>query len=93
VSYDPQAHILGREVVWLPCSIDEAWKLSPDVLQHHCEKRQGKPCLLVLNYPSNPTGQSFTEEELIALANVARAHNLLVLSDEICEYLVCICLL
>jgi len=39
--------------------------------------------MLVLNSPANPTGVVYAQEELRAAIDVARRHNLLVVSDEI----------
>jgi aspartate aminotransferase len=39
--------------------------------------------LLILNSPANPTGSVYSAAELQALADVARKHDLLVVSDEI----------
>ncbi|HEY4330030.1 MAG TPA: aminotransferase class I/II-fold pyridoxal phosphate-dependent enzyme, partial [Phycisphaerae bacterium] len=39
--------------------------------------------MLILCSPNNPTGIALTEEELAAAAEIARKHNLLVISDEI----------
>jgi aspartate aminotransferase/aminotransferase len=41
--------------------------------------------MLVLNSPSNPTGVVMTEDEVRAAVEVARKHDLLILSDEIYE--------
>ena len=41
--------------------------------------------LLILNSPSNPTGVVMTEAEVRAAVEVARKHDLLILSDEIYE--------
>ncbi|MCS6985779.1 MAG: aminotransferase class I/II-fold pyridoxal phosphate-dependent enzyme [Leptospiraceae bacterium] len=41
------------------------------------------PKIILLNYPANPTGMSFHQDELKELARWARQHNLLVISDEI----------
>lgn len=43
--------------------------------------------LLIVNAPSNPTGVTLSREELQGLADVARKHGLLVISDEIYEAL------
>jgi bifunctional pyridoxal-dependent enzyme with beta-cystathionase and maltose regulon repressor activities/uncharacterized damage-inducible protein DinB len=43
----------------------------------------GRPKLLVLVNPQNPTGRVFTTEELSAVARVAEEQNLIVLADEI----------
>ncbi|HEX4792548.1 MAG TPA: aminotransferase class I/II-fold pyridoxal phosphate-dependent enzyme [Humisphaera sp.] len=41
--------------------------------------------LLILNSPSNPTGVVMTEQEVRAAVEIARKHNLLIVSDEIYE--------
>ena len=41
--------------------------------------------LLILNSPSNPTGVVMTEAEVAAAVDVARRHDLLIVSDEIYE--------
>ena len=41
--------------------------------------------ILILNSPSNPTGVTMTEAEVKAAVEVARKHDLLILSDEIYE--------
>ncbi|MBX3748727.1 MAG: aminotransferase class I/II-fold pyridoxal phosphate-dependent enzyme [Opitutaceae bacterium] len=83
VSYAPQARIIGRRVRWLPTDLAHDWKLRPETLEEHCHAAPGLPRLLILNYPGNPTGVSYTEDELAALAAVARRHQVLVVSDEI----------
>ena len=42
-----------------------------NVLQH-CELDPYKPRILVLNYPSNPHGQRYNEDELREIAEVCR---------------------
>ncbi len=44
--------------------------------------------MLVINYPSNPTGRLLDREELDGLAGVAAENDLLVLSDEVYDQLV-----
>ncbi len=44
--------------------------------------------LLVLNSPNNPTGKVFSPQELQAIAERARRHDFVVLSDEVYEHLV-----
>ncbi len=83
VSYAPQANLFGNRVKWLDTRLEHHWKLEPDALELACRSNGESAKLLILNYPSNPTGFSFTEAELAALADVARRHNVLVLSDEI----------
>ena len=83
VSYGPQARIIGRQIYRLPTRREDGWRLTPACLDEFCSHDSGRPRLVVLNYPSNPTGGSYTASELEQLAGVARRHRLLLLSDEI----------
>jgi aspartate aminotransferase len=83
VSYAPQARIVGRQVHFLHTRADEGWKLRPELLERLCRDDPGRPRILILNYPSNPTGGSYGAEELQELARVAEAFGVIVLSDEI----------
>jgi len=83
VSYAPQARIIGRRVTWLQTDLAHDWKLQPGILDAHCAANPGLPRLLILNHPNNPTGVNCTDAELEALAEVARRHQVLVVSDEI----------
>ena len=44
--------------------------------------------MLFLSYPSNPTGAVVSRDEMLRISEVARQHDLLVLSDEIYDRLV-----
>jgi aspartate aminotransferase len=83
VSYAPQAQIIGRRVSLLPCSKAAGWKLAADDLEELCGSDPKRPRIVVLNYPSNPTGGTYAVHELAQLAEVARRYKVLVLSDEI----------
>ena len=39
--------------------------------------------MIVLNTPHNPIGKVFTREEIEVIADIAKQHNLLVMSDEV----------
>ena len=83
VSYAPQAQILGRNVHYLPMHAARRWRLDPAALDAHCRERPDRPRVIILNYPSNPAGTTYTTDELGAIADVARRHRIIVLSDEI----------
>lgn len=83
VSYAPQAHIIGRHVRWLPTRPVDNWHLTSEELQKLCEQDPGRPRIVILNYPANPTGRTYSVEELKTLAEVAREHEVILLSDEI----------
>lgn len=83
VSYEPQAALLDLPRRWLHTRKENGWRMMPDELDRFCQNGGGQARLLILNYPSNPTGVTFSDEELASIAQVARRHKLLVLSDEI----------
>ncbi|MDV2078507.1 pyridoxal phosphate-dependent aminotransferase [Marinobacter xestospongiae] len=83
VSYAPQARIIGRSVHWLPTHAENNWQLTAEELDIICRDDPSRPRILILNYPSNPTGCTYTEDQLLAIANVARKYKLILLSDEI----------
>lgn len=83
VSYAPQAHIIGRQVQWLHTRAADGWRLMSDQLAEHCAQDPDRPRIVILNYPSNPTGGTYSRAELQALAAVARRHRVVLLSDEI----------
>jgi aspartate aminotransferase len=83
VSYAPQARIIGRQVRMVPTNRENGWRLTPEALDRMCVEDEGRPRILVLNYPSNPTGLTFNATQLQAIAAVARKHQLVVVSDEI----------
>lgn len=83
VSYAPQARIIGRSVHWLPTHAENNWQLTAEELDIVCRDDPSRPRILILNYPSNPTGCTYTDDQLLAIANVARKYKLILLSDEI----------
>ena len=82
VSYMPQGKIVQRESKFIQTCFEDNWRLLPEQLEFAVKQTSG-PHLLILNYPGNPDGGTYSAEELKALANVARKNNVLILSDEI----------
>jgi len=83
VSYAPQAHIIGRQIRWVPTRAENDWRLMPEELDRVCRTDPTRPRIIILNYPSNPTGDTYTLDELKELAAVARKYRVVLLSDEI----------
>lgn len=83
VSYAPQAQIVGRKVYFLPTRRDQGWRLNPAQLKALCRDDPDRPRIVILNYPSNPTGGTYTADELKSLAAVAQRFRVVLLSDEI----------
>lgn len=82
VSYAPQAKLAGRPHVFLPTLASDGYAIDPAALDAACSEIRG-PKLLVLTTPNNPTGTTCGSERLSEVAEVARRHRLLVVSDEI----------
>jgi len=86
VSYPEQARLAGGEVVEIPGSVDNDFKITPEQLEKAITPRSK---VLVINSPSNPTGTMYSGAELQALAEVVLRHpQLLVFADDIYERLV-----
>lgn len=85
VSYAPQAEIIGRRIRWIPTDPVSNLRMDASTLQAICDEEADptRPRLLILNYPGNPTGFSYSAEQLQEIAEVARQYRVLVLSDEI----------
>lgn len=83
VSYAPQAQIIGRHVRWIKTQRENKWRLTADELEAHCAADPDKPRIVILNYPSNPVGATYNEDELKEIAIVAKEHKIILLSDEI----------
>ena len=83
VSYSPQARIVGRPVYWVPTVSENFWRLSPEQLDKICRTDPDRPRIVILNYPSNPSGYTYPLERLKKLARVARKYRVILVSDEI----------
>lgn len=85
VSYIPQAQIIGRNVRVITTTFEERWNITPERFRELCEGEQDtyRPRVLVLNYPGNPDGLSYTPGVLKEIAEVAREYEVILLSDEI----------
>jgi cystathionine beta-lyase len=68
---------MGRRLQPIPMvDTPSGWTFDPGRLNESCKA-------LILVNPHNPTGRSFTRDELTALAEIAHRHDILVISDEI----------
>lgn len=85
VSYEGSVKLAGGKTVVVETSVAENYK--PPIARIAAALTP-KTKLLFLNSPSNPTGAVWSRAELEALAELVRQHpRLLVLSDEIYEYI------
>lgn len=83
VSYGPQLHIKGKDIVRITTQRENSYKMTADELEETCKREGPGQKILILNNPSNPTGALYHEEEVKKLCEVCRRHDVLVISDEI----------
>ena len=83
VSYAPQAQIIGRQIRFLHTHANNGWRLTPEQLDDLCRSDPSRPRIVILNYPSNPTGTTYSLEELQTIAEIAKRYRVILLSDEI----------
>ena len=85
LSYPEMARLAGAEPVIVPSKAEDGFRLDLQALEAAITPNTR---LLVINTPGNPTGRVSDRAELAALADIVRRHpQLLVMSDEIYEYL------
>jgi len=63
-------------------TVDSGFKLQPDVLEKALENNKDTKAILI-NYPNNPSGVSYTRDEVKAIADVLAKYDIFVISDEI----------
>ncbi|MDN6491926.1 MAG: aminotransferase class I/II-fold pyridoxal phosphate-dependent enzyme, partial [Leuconostoc sp.] len=79
--YAEMTRINGGHPVFIDVSEDE-FVLTPDHLREIIATEDHIKAIIITN-PSNPTGVTYTAEQLKALADVVRETNILIISDEI----------
>ena len=84
VSYPAQVAMAGGTSKLIKTTDQTQFKITAEQLEAAIGP---KTKMLILNSPSNPTGMLYTQDELSAIAQVIKRHDLLVLSDEIYEKL------
>lgn len=82
VSYEPQGRLASIEFKWIPCDETSHWKLNIESFEKACKEHLEQK-VVILNYPNNPTGQTYTKTELKELAAVAQKYQVIIIADEI----------
>jgi aspartate aminotransferase len=85
VSYPNMIRLLGGVPTFVPTSVEDGFKLTPEKLRAAITPRTTG---LLLNSPCNPTGAMYSEAELAALVPVILDAGLWVISDEVYERIV-----
>ncbi len=84
VSYDAVVSLCGGKPTYVYTTEKDGFKLTPQALNSAIDKNTKA---VILNYPSNPTGISYTKKELEALKRVILKHNIICITDEIYDEL------
>ncbi len=80
VSYEPITTLTGGVPVHIQTTVENSFRVSAQQIRDALTPRTR---LLVLSYPNNPTGAVLRHEDLVAIANVLKDTDVIVLADEI----------
>jgi len=80
ISYSPITAITGGVTVGIETNAEHNFKLQPEALKAAITP---KSKVLILCYPSNPTGGIMTYEDWVPIAKIVEENDLIVISDEI----------
>jgi aspartate aminotransferase len=78
--YESVTNLVRAKPVPIPLKEENEFRLSPADVRKKVTK---KTKLLILNTPHNPCGSSLMKNEMEEIAEIAKEHNLWVMSDEI----------
>lgn len=82
VSYPEMVKMAGAKSVVIDAGVEAEYKITPEQLKNALTPNTKA---LIFNSPSNPTGAVYSKDEIIALAEVLKGTNVVVISDEIYE--------
>ena len=85
VSYEPATALAGGIGVPVTTTEEDEWRLLPEAV---AEKITPKTKMILINSPSNPCGSIATRDDIRGIADLAKDHDLVVLSDEVYERIV-----
>ncbi|MEM9080352.1 MAG: aminotransferase class I/II-fold pyridoxal phosphate-dependent enzyme [Verrucomicrobiota bacterium] len=80
VSYSPSVIMAHGVAVPVTTKKADGFALTPEAVEAAVTERSR---VLMLNFPTNPTGATCSREQLEGIAEVAKKHDLIVISDEI----------
>ena len=80
--YEPIVNLVGAEVVEIDTT-ENGFVLTPEMLEKAILEQGDKIKAVILNYPANPTGITYSREQLEALAAVLRKYEIFVVCDEV----------
>ena len=84
VSYPSMVQLCGGVPVIVPTTAENGWKITAEQFEEYMTPRTK---MIIITTPHNPTGAVYTEEELRAIGEVAVGEDIIIMADEIYEYL------
>ncbi|MCJ2533364.1 MAG: aminotransferase class I/II-fold pyridoxal phosphate-dependent enzyme, partial [Candidatus Thermoplasmatota archaeon] len=85
VSYEPATALAGGRAAPVTTKAEDEWRVLPEAV---AELITSKTKMILLNSPSNPCGSVAMKEDIKGIADLAKDHDLVVLSDEVYEKIV-----
>ena len=80
--YEPIVNLVGAEIVEIDTT-ENGFVLTPEMLGEAILEQGDKLKAVILNYPANPTGITYSREQLESLAEVLRKYEIFVVCDEV----------
>lgn len=80
--YEPIVNLIGADIVEIDTTGND-FVLTPEVLEQAILEQGDSLKAVLLNYPTNPTGVTYSREQIKALADVLRKYDVFVISDEV----------
>ena len=80
--YEPIVNLVGAEIVEIDTT-ENGFVLTPEMLEAAILEQGDKLKAVILNYPANPTGITYSREQLEALAAVLHKYEIFVVCDEV----------
>ena len=80
--YEPIVNLVGAEIVEIDTT-ENGFVLTPEMLEKAIIEQGDKLKAVILNYPANPTGITYSREQLEALGDVLRKYEIFVVCDEV----------
>ncbi len=87
VSYAPIVELAGGIPVIIKTSKENGFKLTATMIEEAYAEAGSGVRAIILNYPCNPTGTSYTKKELENISKVIKKTSLIVISDEVYDEL------
>lgn len=80
--YEPIVNLVGAEIVEIDTTEND-FVLTPEMLEKAILKQGNQIKAVILNYPANPTGVTYSREQMAALADVLKKYDVFVVCDEV----------